>query len=77
MFLFLFFLSCSESKPQSDEDCVTFYDKCNSGCDLVCGSIYQKQDVESQQSCDLGCIESEDSASPECILVGEECQFED
>ena len=77
MFLMMFFLGCIESKPQSDEDCVTFVDTCNSGCDLICGSIYQKQEVENQQSCDLGCMESEDTASPECVLVGEECQFED
>ena len=72
--IFLALLSaCFEKKPQSDEDCVTFRDKCNAGCELICGSVYEEEKVDN--SCDLGCSPDEDTAIPDCILIGEECQF--
>ena len=78
MILAMFWAVCSfgcvEKKPQTNDDCVVFYDTCNSGCEPVCGTIYEKEDAESGEICDLGCIDSGDE-NLECVLVGETCQF--
>ena len=66
-------IGCANPKPTSDADCVTFYDTCNSGCTLQCGTIYEKEDIDNAQSCDLGCIEPEEI--PECIFSKDTCEF--
>ena len=71
----LLFLACANPPPQSDEDCVSFYDTCNAGCDLQCGTIYEKEAIDNARSCDLGCIDSEDD--PVCIFTEGQCLFEE
>ena len=73
--LTLLSVGCGEKKPQSDDDCVVFYDTCNSACEPICGTIYEKEAVESGNICDLGCITDTAEEQLECSLVGETCQF--
>ena len=71
---FFLFGCVDDSKPQTDEDCVVFFDKCESGCEPVCGTISQRDDVNSGDVCDLGCMDSGlDDAS--CVVVDEACQW--
>ena len=74
LILALFSFGCAEKKPQTNDECVVFYDTCNSGCEPVCGSIYEKEESESGEICDLGCIDSGDE-NLECALVEGSCQF--
>ena len=64
-------LSCMT--PKSDSDCVVYYDKCNAGCELQCGSL---QEAESVEICDLGCMDSgEPVTDDECVLRDDECTW--
>ena len=73
MIFFWMLIGCGDPLPTSDADCVTFYDTCNAGCTLQCGTIYEKESVESAQSCDLGCVAPDEI--PECILSEDTCAF--
>ena len=74
MFLSLLFcFGCGDPEPESDADCVAFYDTCNAGCNLQCGTIYEKERVDKAPSCDLGCVDSEDD--PECLFTEGQCLF--
>lgn len=75
MYMIFLLFACFERKPQSDEDCATFRDKCNSGCELICGSIDEKEKIENGDICDLGCMDSGALDVSDCILVDEVCQF--
>ena len=73
LFISWFSLGCEDPKPQTNEDCVVYYDKCNSGCDPICGTVAEKEAVESGEVCDLGCVDSGSQA--ECVLVDDACQW--
>ena len=75
LFFLILSFGCGDPEPKSDEDCVAFYDTCNAGCDLQCGTIYEKEAVDNAQSCDLGCIDSEED--PECVFSAGQCLFEE
>ena len=71
--LIVFFLGCvSEKEPP---ECITYYDTCNAGCDLQCGTTDEKEIVEKQDSCDLGCLQDTAFVPDECILVDNTCQW--
>ena len=71
--LFLFLISCNT--PQSDVDCIVYYDKCNSGCEALCGTEADERKAERGGVCDLGCMDT--GEPPACILVDGECAFAD
>jgi len=74
-FLFVSFLACVNSKEPVE--CITYYDTCNAACDLQCGSTADKEAIEREGVCDLGCIEDTGSEIAECILVEDTCQWAD
>jgi hypothetical protein len=69
------FFSCTEPEMEAELECITFYDKCNSACDLQCGSTIEKEAIEQEGICDLGCIEDTGFVPDECVLVDETCQW--
>ena len=68
--LWLWLVACG---PRSDADCVVYYDKCNSGCELQCGTA---REAESVETCDLGCFDSGQPATDDdCVVRDGECTF--
>ena len=70
----LMFGCVNDPKPQDDDDCVAFFDKCEAGCEPLCGTTYDRDDVNSGETCDLGCEDS-DLDSVACVLVEDTCQW--
>ena len=72
MLLFLSLLACGG--PKSDADCITYYDTCESGCELICGSI-DDADAANENVCDLACLDSggEESEPAQCVYADGEC----
>ena len=66
---------CTEPEAEAELECITFYDKCNAGCDLQCGSTLEKEAIEADGICDLGCIEDSGFVPEECVLVDDTCQW--
>ena len=75
LWLSVLLMGCVGSVEEEEIECVTFYDKCNSGCDLQCGSTAEKEAIEAEGICDLGCIEDTASTPEECLLVDDSCQW--
>ncbi|MBM75362.1 MAG: hypothetical protein CMK59_08165 [Proteobacteria bacterium] len=59
--------------PESDEDCLVYYDKCEMGCEPLCGTARARDKAERGGTCDIGCL---DTATPECVFEDGECQWQ-
>ena len=75
IWIVLFLFGCSEPDVETELECITFYDKCNSGCDLQCGSTLEKETIEQEGICDLGCVEDSGFEVDDCILIDDTCQW--
>ena len=71
--LIVFWVGCVSVKETTE--CITYYDTCNTGCELQCGTMNEKEAIEQEGSCDLGCLEDTGFTPDECILIESTCQW--
>jgi len=70
--LFFLLISFACAVLKSDEGCAVYYDKCEYGCEPLCGTITDRDRAQRGMSCDIGCM---DTGIPDCVLKDGVCQW--